>query len=159
MPRAPKRSALTGCRRRKPKRQAIRRRRAGGGGRSHPSSSSSVVTTTLRVARPPLLSCRPPYTPPRDNIPAPVCSHCAVQHMLPWPPARQHCHPRHRCRRPLPQPPPHRRMSNVHPCEECRRSASASARDVVSDGERGGRRAPAPPAPPAPCHTPPPTTC
>ena len=41
---------------------------------------------------------------------------------------------------------------NVHPREERRRSASASARYVVSDGGRGGRRAP---STPAPCHTPP----
>jgi hypothetical protein len=45
---------------------------------------------------------------------------------------------------------------NVHPCKERRRSASASTRDVVSDGGRDGRRAP---PTPAPCHTPPPTTC
>ena len=54
---------------------------------------------------------------------------------------------------PSPQPPPWRRMSNVHPCEERRRSAPASARDVVYDGGRGGRRAP---PTPAPCHMPPP---
>ena len=57
-------------------------------------------------------------------------------------PARQHRRPHHRrCR-----------MLNVHPCEERRRSAPASVMDVVSDGGRGGHRAP---STPAPCHTPP----
>ena len=41
---------------------------------------------------------------------------------------------------------------NVNPCEERRRSAPASARDVVYDGGHGGRRAP---PTPAPCHMPP----
>jgi hypothetical protein len=58
--------------------------------------------------------------------------------------ARQHRRPRHRCRR----------TSNVHPCEERRRSASASARDVVSDGGRGGRRAPPTPKQHVDCHFP-----
>ena len=54
---------------------------------------------------------------------------------------------------PSPQPPPWRRTSNVHPCEERHRSTPASARDVVYDGGRGGRRAP---PTTAPCHMPPP---